>query len=132
MRSPTQISSGLLDSNCWKVDEHHRQPLLSSTDTNQHRSEETMKYQRKRMPVAAGIAILALAACGSDGGDTGGAADTGNESGDSSTESPDGAAGDVTLDILSWWTAGGEAEALDAVVDGFATDHANITIENSA
>ncbi|MEH7379011.1 ABC transporter substrate-binding protein [Bacillus sp. JJ1533] len=36
------------------------------------------------------------------------------------------------LEILSWWTAGGEAEALNAVLDGFAEENPDIKIENAA
>lgn len=38
----------------------------------------------------------------------------------------------VTLDILSWWTAGGEAEALNAVLKGFTQQNPLIKVENAA
>src|SRR5690625_3096663 len=88
-----------------------------------------MKYQRKSMAIAVGIALLALTACGSNG--SGGAAGT-DAPADNDAGSSDSDGGTTTLDILSWWTAGGEAEALDAVVSGFTAEHSNIQIENSA
>ncbi|MGI2297599.1 extracellular solute-binding protein [Paenibacillus sp. GXUN7292] len=38
----------------------------------------------------------------------------------------------VKLDILSWWTAGGEAEALNAVLKGFTEQNPLIKVENAA
>ncbi len=51
----------------------------------------------------------------------------GSESKESSGES-----GGTKLDILSWWTAGGEADALNAVLKGFEEEHSDIKVENSA
>jgi glucose/mannose transport system substrate-binding protein len=38
----------------------------------------------------------------------------------------------VELEILSWWTAGGEAEALDAIIEGFEELHPDVSIVNAA
>ncbi len=36
------------------------------------------------------------------------------------------------LEIMSWWTGGGEAEALDALITGFEAENPGVTIENAA
>jgi len=38
----------------------------------------------------------------------------------------------VDLEILSWWTAGGEADALDAVLKGFNEKYPDINVKNAA
>jgi glucose/mannose transport system substrate-binding protein len=37
-----------------------------------------------------------------------------------------------SLELFSWWTSGGEAEALDAVLEVFSTIHPEVTITNAA
>lgn len=75
----------------------------------------------KRLSVFGVISILSviLFACSSD-------SDTGGGSSDESSGKA------IKLDILSWWTAGGEADALNAVIAGFSEEHPDIKIENSA
>jgi glucose/mannose transport system substrate-binding protein len=67
------------------------------------------------------IASLVLVACGGDEED---------ESGSASGGSGEEATGD--LEIFSWWTSGGEVEALQAIYDIFSAKYPNVTIENAA
>ena len=46
--------------------------------------------------------------------------------------SDEAAAGAGELEIFSWWTSGGEVEALNAVYDIFAEEYPGVTIENAA
>ena len=41
-------------------------------------------------------------------------------------------AGDGQLEIFSWWTSGGEVEALQAIYDIFSEQYPNVTIDNAA
>jgi len=73
------------------------------------------------------LAILALlvvmmTACGGDKSSSNGT--------DQEKDAPKDSA--VKLDILSWWTAGGEAEALNAVLKGFTEQNPLIQVENAA
>lgn len=81
------------------------------------------------------LLVVLVAACGGNQSSSGGASNSndGNAKNTGSTGNA-GNTGDavVKLDILSWWTAGGEAEALQAVLDGFTDEHPNIQVENAA
>lgn len=44
----------------------------------------------------------------------------------------DAAPGSGSLEIFSWWTSGGEVEALQAVYDIFSEQYPDVTIENAA
>ena len=49
---------------------------------------------------------------------------------ESAEAAPEG--GEGSLEIFSWWTSGGEVEALNAVYDIFSEQYPNVTIENAA
>ncbi|MGZ0746193.1 ABC transporter substrate-binding protein [Haloparvum sp. AD34] len=74
---------------------------------------------------AAGAAgLTGLAGCAGDGGEGGdGTAteDGGGSDGD----------GDNALEIVHWWTAGGEKEALDALLSGFKEAYPDVEVENN-
>ncbi|GAB3029131.1 ABC transporter substrate-binding protein [Natronobiforma cellulositropha] len=71
--------------------------------------------RRRYVLTTATLGSLALAGC------------TDDEDGDDD----DGAGGDGDLEIVHWWTAGGEEEALTALLDGFGEEHPEIEIENN-
>src|SRR5688500_12711950 len=50
------------------------------------------------------------------------------------TGSPDGSPGGTggTVEIFSWWTAGGEADGLEAMFEVFAQEYPEYQIENAA
>ncbi|MFC0523337.1 ABC transporter substrate-binding protein [Pontibacillus salicampi] len=74
------------------------------------------------------LALLLLvftAACSGGGDDQ---ASGGNDDGGSDGEGS--ATGKVEL--FSWWTAGGEAEGLEAIIEQFKEEHPDIEVENAA
>jgi glucose/mannose transport system substrate-binding protein len=77
----------------------------------------------RKWPVLLAVLALVLAACGDDGGDGG------------TTESPDTSA-PVTeggsVEVFSWWTAGGEAEGLAAMLEIFESEYPDYEFENAA
>jgi len=83
----------------------------------------------------AGATTLVVAGClGGDGDDDSGDETTqsGGDSGDETTQSGgDGGDGDQELEIVHWWAAGGEAEALDALVAGFEEEYPEVTVNNN-
>ncbi|HET7627600.1 MAG TPA: extracellular solute-binding protein [Bacillales bacterium] len=68
------------------------------------------------------VVALLLSACGGSG--------SGSE--DASGDAGDGGSGKVKLEIFSWWTAGGEADALKALLKGFKEKYPNIDVVNAA
>lgn len=117
--------------------------------------------QRIKTLFALIVIVLLLAACGGSspatepttGGDSGaatdaGAADTGTDAStdagaDTSTDasadagasdaSTDAASGDASeVEVFSWWTGGGEAAGLDAMIEVFKEEYPNIEFVNAA
>ncbi len=73
-----------------------------------------------------GAASAALAACVAPGAPAGsGAASSGAASSGAAT-------GANQLEIFSWWTSGGEVEALDAIYAIYKAEHPNVEIVNAA
>ncbi|GAB2571152.1 ABC transporter substrate-binding protein [Gracilibacillus alcaliphilus] len=68
--------------------------------------------------------VLLLTACGSD--------ESNSANQNDNSDSENNGSGTTELEILSWWTSGGEAEALNAVIDGFGEEEPNIEIVNAA
>ena len=54
-----------------------------------------------------------------------------SEDATTTTEGPDASITD-TVEVFSWWTGGGEAAGLDAMIVVFGNQYPNITFENSA
>jgi len=76
---------------------------------------------------AAGAAgLTGLAGCAGNGGNGGNGEGTATEDG-----SGDGSEGSNALEIVHWWTAGGEKEALDALLSGFKEAYPDVTVENN-
>ncbi|MFV0426629.1 MAG: ABC transporter substrate-binding protein [Beutenbergiaceae bacterium] len=74
--------------------------------------------RRRSALLCAGIATsLALAAC---------AANTPSGGGDGGSEGSD------TLEVVSWWTSGSEAEALQVLFDAVAADREGLQVSNAA
>ncbi len=51
-------------------------------------------------------------------------------SGEAAEAAPEG--GEGSLEIFSWWTSGGEVEALNAIYDIYSEQYPGVTIENAA
>ena len=75
----------------------------------------------KLLSLLAALAMVA-AACGSDSSDD----DAGSDS------SGDGETSAGSVEVFSWWTGGGEAAGLDAMIGVFATTDPDIEFENAA
>jgi glucose/mannose transport system substrate-binding protein len=81
---------------------------------------------------AAGTAVLAgLAGC--TGGPSGGGGSSGdNGSGGGNTSGSGGSGGgDSSLEVIHWWTAGGEQDAINALFEGFKQEYPDVQINNN-
>jgi len=80
----------------------------------------------------AGATTLMVAGClgggDGDGGEDATTAESGGGSDDTTTESGDGG---QELEIVHWWTAGGEQDALNALVEGFEEEYPEVTVNNN-
>ncbi|WP_332889014.1 ABC transporter substrate-binding protein [Halegenticoccus soli] len=56
---------------------------------------------------------------------------TGGDQGDGSGGGGSGGDGSGTLEIVHWWTAGGEKQALNALLDGFKEKHSDVQVNNN-
>lgn len=83
-----------------------------------------MRTSRRRTSAAAGIAALALVLTACGGGGTSGEATTagGGGTGGAATE----------VEVFTWWAAGSEKAALDALVGAFEEQHPNVKFVNGA
>lgn len=75
----------------------------------------------------ASAALLALAACGDDDGETSGEQDSGSDAGESDDGEDEGS-GEVTI-RFTWWGNPERDEATNAMVDLFMEEHPNINVE---
>jgi len=75
------------------------------------------------------LLTIVLIGCSSNTNGSGGTNESGSNTGN---EGSGEGASQVKLEILSWWTAGGEADALNAVLDGFHAANPDIKVENAA
>ena len=103
------------------------------------RSDNDDRLTRRHYVAGAGtLATVGIAGCsgGGDGGDGSDGSDDGSDgSDDGSDGSDDGSdgsddGGDETseLEIVHWWTAGGEKDAYNALLDGFREEHPDVEI----
>ncbi|HET7323321.1 MAG TPA: extracellular solute-binding protein [Halococcus sp.] len=99
-------------------------------------NESTERFSRraylKHATLAGTIAATGLAGCtsgsnsGSSNNGSGGGGDGGSNNGNSS-----GSGGQNALELVHWWTAGGEKQALNALLDGFKKKHPEVKIKNN-
>ncbi|MDH3307900.1 MAG: ABC transporter substrate-binding protein [Acidimicrobiia bacterium] len=74
----------------------------------------------KRVVALLAVMTMVVAACGSDTAETTVAGPT------------DTAAMTDTVEVFSWWTGGGEAAGLEAMITVFGAEYPDVTFENSA
>ncbi len=86
-----------------------------------------MRKKTVRLFVLGLVLALTAAACSSDSTDDTTAPD---DTGAATTAAPSGGASEV--EVFSWWTGGGEAAGLDAMIEVFAETDPDITFINSA
>lgn len=78
--------------------------------------------------------LFALAACGGDTTEPAAPADTGTTTEETAVE-PDAAPADTMaqeVEVFSWWTGGGEAAGLEAMIEVFKAEYPDITFNNAA
>jgi glucose/mannose transport system substrate-binding protein len=92
---------------------------------NEHLNKGEKKMKKKLLFLLSALAIVLLAACGSDESST-------DSTGDSEAESPQASSDGEVVEIFSWWTGAGEEDGLLALIDLFEEKHPEITVENAA
>lgn len=89
----------------------------------------TKLSRRRYIQVTGAIGAAALAGCAEDEAEGDG---DGDEDADEDGGGDGGDGGDVgELEIVHWWTAGGEEEALNALLDGFQEEYPDVEINNN-
>lgn len=83
--------------------------------------------------IAGATGLVAGCSGGGDEGST--ATDAGGESTEGGTETTSGGGGDGdggnALEIVHWWTAGGEQDALNALLEGFQEEYPDASVNNN-
>jgi glucose/mannose transport system substrate-binding protein len=81
-----------------------------------------MRFQRSRRALAlAAVAVLALAACGDD-----------KKEGAGGNAGTPGAKAAGKVEVFSWWTGGGEAKGLEAMIADFKKNYPDVQFINAA
>ncbi|HET7686554.1 MAG TPA: ABC transporter substrate-binding protein [Candidatus Limnocylindria bacterium] len=86
-----------------------------------------MPGRHHRFPRA--LALLSIVAIGVGACTSGGASPSAGASG---TPAGSGSGGGGSVEVFSWWTAGGEAEGLEAMLEVFQAEYPQYTFENAA
>jgi len=83
-------------------------------------SEDTLSLPRRTVLKTSGVAVaVGLAGCTGGGDDGGDGGDDGGSEGDSEVE------------VVHWWTAGGEEDAIEALIEGFEEEYSDFSINNN-
>ncbi|MFW6317066.1 MAG: ABC transporter substrate-binding protein [Halorubrum sp.] len=98
------------------------------------RSDDDRLTRRHYVAGAGTLATVGIAGCsgGGDGSD-GSDGDDGSDGsdGDDGSDGSDGDDGGSELEIVHWWTAGGEEEAYNALLDGFSEEYPDVEITDN-
>ena len=87
----------------------------------------------KRLMIVLAALALVLGACTSDTGESASEEPEGSASAGEESSAPSGSAtAGGTVEVFSWWTAGGEADGLEAMLEVFQAEYPDITFENAA
>jgi glucose/mannose transport system substrate-binding protein len=97
-------------------------------------SEDELRRRQYLKRAAAGtIGMAGLAGCTggpSGGGGSGGGGGNGSGGGNASGGGGSGG-GDGSLEVIHWWTAGGEKDAINALFEGFRQEYPDVEINNN-
>ncbi|WP_336037382.1 ABC transporter substrate-binding protein [Halobacterium yunchengense] len=103
--------------------------------TNDNTESDSLTRRQYVKAGGAGAATLAIAGClgGGGDGDDDGETTSPDDGGDGTTQSGDdnGGGSGGELEIVHWWTAGGEEDALQALVEGFEEEYPDVTVNNN-
>ncbi|WP_049906616.1 ABC transporter substrate-binding protein [Halorubrum aidingense] len=94
-------------------------------------SDDAERLTRRHYVAGAGaIATVTLAGCSDDGGsgDDGSSDDGSGDDGSMDDGSDDGSGDTSELEIVHWWTAGGEQDAFNALLDGFREANPDVEV----
>ncbi|PSP99875.1 carbohydrate ABC transporter substrate-binding protein [Halobacteriales archaeon QS_5_70_17] len=97
-------------------------------------NEDTRGRLRRRTVLrgAGAAGIVGLAGCLGGGGGGSGDGESGNDTNGSGGGSDgDGGGGSGELEIVHWWTAGGEQDALNALLEGFEQEYSDVSVNNN-
>lgn len=86
-----------------------------------NRDTEDRVTRRRYIAGAGAVATVAVAGCSDD-------PDVGEDDGTGDGADDDVEADEGDLEIVHWWTAGGEEEAYNALLDGFREEHPDVEI----
>lgn len=102
-------------------------------DRNRSESVSRRKYIKAFGATATGIGVAGCTSGQSDGDGTEETDQTTTSGGgDDDTESSDGGSDEeMTLELQHWWTAGGDGEAMSALIERFQEKNPNITVEEN-
>lgn len=92
--------------------------------THDDESDSKPRLSRRRYVASAGtLATIGVAGCtgGDSGGDSSGSESGMDESGGTTNE----------LEIVHWWTAGGEKDAYQALLDGFRAEYPEVDVQDN-
>ncbi|WP_049983553.1 ABC transporter substrate-binding protein [Halorubrum sp. BV1] len=93
--------------------------------TRDSETDEADRLTRRHYVAGAGtLATVGIAGC-SGGGD---GSDGGSDGADGGDGSDGSGGGSSELEIIHWWTAGGEQDAYQALLDGFREEHPDVEI----
>ena len=94
------------------------------------RSDDETTTRRRYVAGAGTVAAVSLAGCsGGGGGGSTGDEGSGDDSGDGESSATGGDDADsAALEIVHWWTAGGEQDAYQALLDGFREAHPDVEV----
>ncbi|WP_459879840.1 ABC transporter substrate-binding protein [Halorubrum gandharaense] len=97
-------------------------------DDETHGADESHPISRRRYVAGAGaVATVGLAGCADDA-DEEFEEDDGTNGDDTGDEEPPEDVDEGDLEIVHWWTAGGEEDAYNALLDGFREEHPDIEV----
>lgn len=95
--------------------------------TSNNRRLTRRRYLKAGGAAGASLMIAGCSGNGDDGTTEEPSDGTTEASGDGTTE----AGGSQELEIVHWWTAGGEEDALNALVEGFEAEYPEVTVVNN-